>query len=65
MRLDDLVLDFVSSFLLGFLFAGATVFVQLFRVGLDLNDLLLGPASHLLKGTYARTLLTTLREGVQ
>lgn len=52
MRLDDLVLDFVSSLLFGFLFAGATVFVQLFRVRLNLNDLLLGPASDLFKGTF-------------
>lgn len=49
MRLDDFILDLVGSFLFGFLLLGATVFVKLFSIGLDLNDFLLGGSFDLLE----------------
>ncbi len=52
MRLDDFVLDLVSSFLFIFLFECASVFVKLLCVSLDLDDSLLSIDSDLLDMAY-------------
>ena len=52
MRLDDFVLDFVSSLLLVFLFHGTSFFVDILGFSLDLNDALLRLAAYLLEQTY-------------
>lgn len=54
MRLDDFVLDLVSPLLFVLLFEGASVFVQLLSVGLDLDDALLSLTLNLLKDTYRK-----------
>ena len=54
MRLDDLILNFIGTLLLVFLFKRATLFVNLFRVDADLRNALLSLLTHLLEGTYPR-----------
>ena len=54
MRLDNLILNFVGTLLLVFLFEGTALFVDFLRIDTNLYNLLLSVFSHLLQSTYQK-----------